>query len=116
VSAEFYTESGIASIWETTQSDTTAWPEHPVAYPTEYVAAHKTLPLGTFVKVQREFFAPSGYPAASDPVIVQIVDRGPYVEGRIIDLMKAPANAIGITDEMGIDNVTIEVVPAPGEA
>jgi rare lipoprotein A len=110
---DFYTESGVASIWRTEGSEKTAWSGHPVAAWNEYVAAHKTLPLGTFVKVQREFFAPSGYPAASDPVIVQIVDRGPAPPDRIIDLMKIAANAIGITDEAGLGDVTIEVVPAP---
>jgi rare lipoprotein A (peptidoglycan hydrolase) len=94
-----FTETGEASIWKTVDPDETAWKEHPVAFPTEFVAAHKTLPLGTYVKVTH----------GDKSCVVRIVDRGPYVAGRIIDLMQAPANAIGITDEAGIGEVTIEV-------
>lgn len=49
-------------------------------------AAHKTLPLGTCILVQ--------YKDAE--VVVQITDRGPYIEGRELDLSYAAADHLGI--------------------
>jgi len=42
----------------------------------EMWAAHKTLPFGSMVRVSTK----------KDTIVVQIVDRGPFVKGRIIDL------------------------------
>lgn len=42
-------------------------------------------------------------------VIVKINDRGPFVEGRIIDLTRSAFNSIGDT-EAGLIDVRIEVV------
>lgn len=66
-------------------------------------AAHKTLPFDTWVKVTAE---------TGRSVFVRINDRGPYVDGRIIDLSYAAAQAVGIS---GIGNVQVEVY-APGGA
>jgi len=52
-------------------------------------AAHRTLPFGTKVRVVNERTGRS--------VVVRINDRGPFHRGRIIDLAKAPALALGIT-------------------
>ncbi|MFH1153740.1 MAG: septal ring lytic transglycosylase RlpA family protein [Pseudomonadota bacterium] len=51
-------------------------------------AAHKTLPLGTWVRVEN-------LDNDSD-VVVRVNDRGPFVEGRIIDLSYTAAKKIGI--------------------
>ena len=51
-------------------------------------AAHRTLPFGTHVKVTSR--------ATGRSVIVRINDRGPFVRGRIIDLSKASARALGV--------------------
>lgn len=53
-------------------------------------AAHKTLPIGTYVKVKR---LDNG-----KEIIVRINDRGPFVKGRIIDLSYKAASKIGIAD------------------
>lgn len=53
-------------------------------------AAHRTLPLGTYVRVRSL--------ATGKSVVVRINDRGPYVKGRIIDLSYAAAEALGLTD------------------
>lgn len=53
-------------------------------------AAHKTLPIGTYVKVKR---LDNG-----KEIIVRINDRGPFVKGRIIDLSYKAASEIGIAD------------------
>ena len=52
-------------------------------------AAHKTLPFGTRVKVINARTGRS--------VVVRINDRGPYAHGRVIDLSKASARAIGVS-------------------
>ena len=59
------------------------------------VAAHRTLPFGTHVKVRNL--------ANGRSVIVTIVDRGPFVKGRIIDLSEGAANAIGSSDLMRVE-------------
>jgi rare lipoprotein A len=51
-------------------------------------AAHRTLPFGTRVKVVNLRTGRS--------VVVRINDRGPFHKGRIIDLAKAPAMALGM--------------------
>jgi rare lipoprotein A len=50
----------------------------------DYTAASKTLPFGTRVRVCHD-----------GCVVVRINDRGPYVSGRILDLSRAAAHAIG---------------------
>jgi rare lipoprotein A len=72
---------------------------------TKLTAAHKTLPLGTKVKVTNVDNKKS--------VIVTINDRGPYVEGRIIDVSGAAAEQLGFINQ-GIAEVTVEVVD-PGD-
>ena len=51
-------------------------------------AAHKTLPFGTRVRVVNVNTGRS--------VVVRINDRGPFIRGRVIDLSKAAARAIGM--------------------
>jgi hypothetical protein len=63
-----------------------------------YTAAHKTLPLGTVVLVVNE--------RNKRRVVVRINDRGPYIDGRIIDLTKAAAAEIGVY-EPGTAPVTL---------
>ena len=62
-------------------------------------AAHKTLPLGTHVKVYNR--------ENSRSVVVRINDRGPFVRGRIIDLSYTAAKDIGI---VGPGTARVEVV------
>lgn len=63
--------------------------------------AHRTLPLGTVVRVTN---AENG-----KQVRVRINDRGPYVNGRIIDLSHAAAQKLGMV-EVGVSAVSLEVV------
>lgn len=65
--------------------------------PAAMTAAHPSLPLGTWVSVR----GPGG------TALVRINDRGPFVAGRIIDLSRAAANAVGLP---GIGTVTLTVV------
>ena len=61
-------------------------------------AAHKSLPFGTKVTVTNL--------ENNQSVVVRINDRGPFVKGRIIDLSRAAANAIGIK---GIQKVSLSI-------
>ena len=64
-------------------------------------AAHKTLPLGVYVKVRNR---DNGREA-----IVRVNDRGPFVKGRIIDLSYAAAKKLGV-DVAGTAPVKIEAL------
>jgi rare lipoprotein A len=68
-------------------------------------AASRTLPLGTVAKVTNLDTGKSA--------IVTIQDRGPYVEGRIVDLSPATARKIGITRRQGISRVAVAPVSVP---
>jgi len=67
-------------------------------------AAHRRLPLGTRVKVTNL--------ESGQAIEVRINDRGPFVEGRIIDLSLAAAKRIGVYAP-GTAPVRIEVLSAP---
>lgn len=67
-------------------------------------AAHKTLPFGTIVQVVDLQTGRS--------VVVRINDRGPYVKGRIIDLSKGAAEALGIIGK-GIAEVGLRILRWP---
>ena len=71
-------------------------------------AAHRTLPLGSIVRVTN---VKTGHSA-----LVRITDRGPFVEGRVLDLSQAAAKRIDVW-QAGIAMVRIEVLrtPAPLE-
>lgn len=67
-------------------------------------AAHRTLPLNTRVRVTNLETGRS--------VEVTITDRGPYVDGRVIDLSAAAAKRIGMVKE-GLVPVQITTVAVP---
>lgn len=66
-----------------------------------FTAAHRTLPMGTVVKVTDQDNGKS--------VMVCVTDRGPYVNGRIIDLSYAAAQKLDLGDR-GVGRVKLEVV------
>lgn len=69
--------------------------------PYRRTAAHKTLPFGTVVRVTRT--------DTGQRVRVVINDRGPYVDGRIIDLSRRAARRIDMLDA-GVAPVEVKVV------
>ena len=85
-SAAFAAEQGIASYYQN--------PHY-----SGLIAAHKTLPLGTDIRV---FNLDNGRSA-----IVKIVDRGPFIRGRILDVSTAAAAALGFT-QVGTAHVRFE--------
>ena len=68
---------------------------------TKLTAAHKTIPLGRRAMVT--------HLGNGKSVEVLINDRGPYVEGRMIDLSHAAAKALGMIDN-GIAKVQVELL------
>jgi rare lipoprotein A len=68
------------------------------------VAAHRTMPFNTWLKVTN---------VSNDKAVnVRVIDRGPFVDGRIIDLSKAAARKIDLLGP-GTGRVRLEVINAP---
>jgi rare lipoprotein A len=68
------------------------------------VAAHRTLPFNTWVRV---------YNLNNNKTVdVRIIDRGPFVDGRIIDLSHAAAQAIEMIGP-GVAQVRLEIISTP---
>ncbi len=89
--------SGIASYyWQPQRVASGGW-----FNPNAMTAAHKTLPFGTRVLVTNLNNGRS--------VTVRINDRGPYIQGRVIDLSRAAAKVVGMTGS-GIARVNMAVL------
>jgi rare lipoprotein A len=73
----------------------------------DFTAAHRELPLGTFVKVTNLSNMKS--------VIVRVNDRGPVTPGRIIDLSFSAARSLGM-HQNGLQKVRIDIVGDHEEA
>ncbi|MGH7835813.1 MAG: septal ring lytic transglycosylase RlpA family protein [Candidatus Binatia bacterium] len=67
----------------------------------DHTAAHPSFPLGSKVRVTR---LDNG-----KWVEVEINDRGPFLDGRIIDLSRAAAKVLGMTEE-GVVMVRVELL------
>jgi rare lipoprotein A len=67
----------------------------------DFTCAHKSLPFGTKLKVVRVDNGSS--------VVVRVNDRGPYVDGRILDLSVAAGKKIGL-DKVGHAEVVATVI------
>jgi rare lipoprotein A len=67
-------------------------------------AAHRTLPFGTMVHVTNL--------ANNKSVDVRIIDRGPFIDGRIIDLSHAAAQVIDLIGP-GVSEVRVDILAAP---
>jgi rare lipoprotein A len=72
---------------------------------TAMTAAHKTLPFNTRVCVRSL--------VTGSEVLVRITDRGPYAQGRIIDLSRAAAERIGMIG-LGIKQVALTIIDRDG--
>jgi len=88
-------QSGIASMYRHRGRTASGAPHRLDAM----TAAHRTLPFGTMVKVTHKRTGRS--------VVVRIIDRGPFICGRIIDLSPAGARALGFS---GLAPVTLAVM------
>ena len=70
----------------------------------DFTAAHRTLPLGSWVKVTNL--------KNDKSVMVRINDRGPVVKGRILDLSYGAAMILGM-DGDGIAKVRLDLIETP---
>ncbi|MGN0905529.1 MAG: septal ring lytic transglycosylase RlpA family protein [Bullifex sp.] len=103
ISSSLFAEDGIAS-WYTADRKGALTANGEVFDTSSLSAAHRSLTFGSIVRVtDRETGA---------SVDVRINDRGPYAEGRIIDLTPEAARQLGIY-EKGIAEVTLEVLSEP---
>jgi rare lipoprotein A len=70
------------------------------------VAAHRVLPFNTWLRVTN---------LTNDKTVdVRVIDRGPFVHGRIIDLSKAAARQIDLLGP-GTGKVRLQVIAAPAD-
>lgn len=92
-------ECGLASVYSST-SEATASGEDTRAE--DFTAAHKTLPFGTLVHVNNQNNGRYS--------VVRITDRGPFVEGRIIDVSQVAASELGIS---GVAQVCLNITWVP---
>ena len=88
-------QSGIASVYS---GGRTASGERASA--SGMTAAHRTLPFGTLVRITHQ--------RSGRSVVVRINDRGPFVRGRVIDVI---ARALGFS---GLASVTLDVIGRRG--
>jgi rare lipoprotein A len=68
-------------------------------------AASRTLPLGTTAKVTNL--------ETGQSAVVTIQDRGPYVDGRIVDLSPGTAQSIGLSKRKGVTQVEVTPITVP---
>lgn len=93
-------QTGICSYYHEPQRIATGEYFNPEAL----TAAHKSLPFGTIVRCTRTDTGRS--------VVVVINDRGPYVDGRIIDLSRRAAQHIGMIGD-GIAPCRLDILAYP---
>lgn len=92
-------ECGLASFYSSVSEETASGED---TYAENYTAAHRTLPFGTLVHVdnrENERWA-----------VVRITDRGPFIEGRVIDVSRVAARQLGIS---GLTQVCLNVLWIP---
>lgn len=105
-SAEGYVERGLAS-WYGPKFHGKKTSSGEVFDMHQMSAAHKTLPLQTWVKVT--------HLDSGRSITVRVNDRGPFVKGRIIDLSHQAALALEMTGE-GVAPVEVRAIRGPDTA
>ncbi|MGC1951987.1 MAG: septal ring lytic transglycosylase RlpA family protein [Gammaproteobacteria bacterium] len=106
--AKHYREEGIASWYgyETRRQKGGHMTANGEAFdPMGFTAAHKYLPLPSFVRVTNLDNRRS--------MILRVNDRGPFVQGRIIDVSAGAAKKLGFYSS-GLTRVRVEVIDAEG--
>lgn len=98
-----YDETGIAS-WYGEQFHAKRTANGEVYDMNAVTAAHKTLPLPSYVQVTNLDNGRS--------LVVRVNDRGPYVNGRIIDLSRRSAQLLGM-DRAGVAKVRVKIISPP---
>lgn len=104
-SAKGYSERGVAS-WYGAKFNGRSTSSGEIYDMCAFTAAHKTLPLPSFVRVTNLDNGRS--------LIVRVNDRGPFHAGRVIDLSYAAAVRLGV-DRTGTARVEVRAVTGDGE-
>lgn len=92
-------ECGLASVYATVSEKTASGED---TYAENFTAAHRTLPFGTLVRVDNQ--------KSQRWAVVRITDRGPFIEGRIIDVSQVAARQLEIS---GLTQVCINIQWVP---
>jgi len=100
-----YTEQGLASWYGVPYHGRPA-ADGEIYDMEKLVAAHRVMPFNTWLRVTNL--------ANNRSVDVRVIDRGPFIEGRIIDLSKAAARQIELLGP-GVGPVKLEVIAAPAD-
>lgn len=98
-----YTETGVAS-WYGPPYHNRVGANGMVYDENQLSAAHRTLPMGSLIRVTNV--------RTGQSAVMRVTDRGPFVPGRILDLSVAAAKAVG-TWRAGIGEVRIDVYSTP---
>jgi rare lipoprotein A len=69
-----------------------------------YVAAHRTLPFGTKIRVT--------VPKTGKSLIVTVNDRGPFGRGMVLDVSNSAARVLGI-ERLGVAQARLEILAKP---
>jgi rare lipoprotein A len=102
LNSAFAIEHGKASIYSTACNGGTKTASGIKLVNNSNHIAHKSLKFGTKVKITN---LKNGKTAEG-----VVVDRGPFIKGRIVDLTYGVANKIGLTKKQGITSVKVEVI------
>ena len=100
-----YTEQGVASWYGVPYHGRPA-ADGEIYNMETLVAAHRVMPFNTWLRVTNVHNLKT--------VDVRVIDRGPFVDGRIIDLSKAAARQIDLLGP-GVGPVKLEVISAPAD-
>ena len=92
-------ECGLASVYSSASEETASGDD---TLAEDFTAAHRTLPFGTLVHVENQKNQRSA--------VVRITDRGPTVDGRIIDVSQIAGRALDIS---GLGQVCLSIVWVP---
>ena len=92
-------ECGLASQYSSVSEETASGED---TYAENFTAAHRSLPFGTLVRVDNQ--------KNQHWAVVRIIDRGPFIEGRIVDVSPVAARQLGIT---GLTKVCVNILWIP---
>ena len=92
-------ECGLASFYSNESNETASGED---TFAEDYTAAHRTLPFGTLVHVENQ--------KNRRWTVVRITDRGPTIDGRVIDVSQIAARALDIS---GLAQVCLTIIWTP---
>jgi rare lipoprotein A len=92
-------ECGLASVYSSATNETASGEDTRAE---DFTAAHRSLPFGTLVHVDNRDNGRS--------TVVRVTDRGPHIDGRIIDVSQVAARELGI---FGLTQVCLNIAWTP---